>query len=316
MINRHFRTSCRVDHSQVFFFFLIPFSHSHSSKVIAVLPYSLFTFKTVSTTGMHLSAHPNSTTVSPTHAQHEVYDLICVGFGPASLAIAVALHDKGTPARVLYLERQRVFRWHGGMLLPDARMQISFVKDLATLRDPRSHFTFLNYLKSKSRLVAFTNLSTFLPLREEYNDYLSWCASHFNQYVRYGQETLEISPHSDYSAKVESWDVLSRNIDTGERSAFRTRHVVIAVGGRPKIPAALTGLRSALVHSSSYSNTVPKLLADKERKRYVGVIGGGQSAAEIFNDLKNRTGNIWLSLYTGDSALRPSDDSPLLAFRG
>ena len=246
-----------------------------------------------------------------TDGQQQVYDLICVGFGPASLAIAVALHDKGILAQVLYLERQLEFRWHGGMLLPDVRMQISFLKDLATLRDPRSHFTFLNYLKSKNRLVAFTNLSTFLPLREEYNDYLSWCASHFDQSVRYGQETLEISPHSGYEKRVESWDVVSRNVETGQRSTFRARHVVIAVGGRPKIPTALGNLNSAVIHSSSYSSTVSKLLADNASKLYVAVIGGGQSAAEIFSDLQNRTGNTWLSLYIGDSALRPSDDSPL-----
>ena len=243
--------------------------------------------------------------------QQHIYDLICVGFGPASLAIAVALRDKGIPAQVLYLERQSEFRWHGGMLLPDVRMQISFLKDLATLRDPRSHFTFLNYLKSKKRLVAFTNLSTFLPLREEYNDYLSWCATHFDQYVRYGQETLEIIPHSGYERRVESWDVVSRNIDTGQKSTFRARHIVIAVGGRPKIPAALSDLNSNVVHSSSYTSTVPKLFVDRGSKRYVAVVGGGQSAAEIFSDLQNRTDNIWLSLFIKDSALRPSDDSPL-----
>ena len=104
------------------------------------------------------------------------YDLVCIGFGPASLAIAIALHDRGVKSRVLYIEKQRGFVWHGGMLLPNTRMQISFLKDLATLRDPRSKFTFLNYLKTKNRLVPFTNLSTFLPLREEYNDYMSWCA--------------------------------------------------------------------------------------------------------------------------------------------
>ena len=243
--------------------------------------------------------------------QQDIYDLICVGFGPASLAIAVALHDKGIPAQVLYLERQPEFRWHGGMLLPDVRMQISFLKDLATLRDPRSHFTNLNNLKSKKPLDAFTNHSTFLPLREEYNDYLSWCASHFGQYVRYGQETLEISAQTGHERRVESWDVVSRNIDTGEKSTFRARHIVIAVGGRPKIPAALSDLDSAVVHSSSYSSAVPKLLVDKGSKRHVAVVGGGQSAAEIFSDLQNRTDNIWLSLYISDLALRPSDDSPL-----
>lgn len=242
-----------------------------------------------------------------------VYDLICVGFGPASLAIAVAMHDKGILARVLYLERQQEFKWHEGMLLPDSRMQISFLKDMATLRDPRSHFTFLNYLKSKKRLVAFTNLSTFFPLREEYNDYLTWCASHFDRYVRYSQETLGISPAKSKDGRVTAWDVLSMNVITNERVTVRGKHIVIAVGGKPKIPTALSdpSPNSPVVHSSSYSHTIPKMLVDKHRNSHVAVIGGGQSAAEIFNDLQNRFNNICVSLYTADSALRPSDDSPL-----
>lgn len=58
-----------------------------------------------------------------------VYDLVCVGFGPASLAIAIALKDaisshQPQPGletiyrqhpKVLYLERQQSFRWHSGM---------------------------------------------------------------------------------------------------------------------------------------------------------------------------------------------------------
>lgn len=245
--------------------------------------------------------------------RNDVYDLVCVGFGPASLAIAVALHDKGTRAKVLYLERQREFRWHGGMLLPDARMQISFLKDLATLRDPRSHFTFLNYLKAKNRLVAFTNLSTFLPLRVEYNDYLTWCASHFDQDVRYGQETMEIFPCMGESRRAECWEILSKDVDTDAKTTVRARHVVIAVGGKPKIPAALSDPSPdfPVVHSSAYSNVILKILASKRSKRNVAVVGGGQSAAEIFNDLQQRFDDLNVSLYTGDSALRPSDDSPL-----
>ncbi|KAL9594384.1 MAG: hypothetical protein Q9219_007062 [cf. Caloplaca sp. 3 TL-2023] len=258
---------------------------------------------------------PVSTFETPSRRDaDEVYDLVCVGFGPASLAIAVALHDQGVTARVLYIERQRGFTWHGGMLLPDARMQISFLKDLATLRDPRSRFTFLNYLKSKNRLVAFTNLSTFLPLREEYNDYLGWCASHFDQYVRYGQETLEISPHRPEGGLVEAWDVLSKDVTTSKKTVVRARHVVVAVGGKPKVPTALADSApdSPIVHSSSYSHTIPQILTDRRKKSHVAVIGGGQSSAEIFNDLQSRFDNISVSLYTGDSALRPSDDSPFV----
>ncbi|KAL9588110.1 MAG: hypothetical protein Q9203_003075 [Teloschistes exilis] len=244
----------------------------------------------------------------------EIYDLVCVGFGPASLAIAVAIHDQGISPRVLYLERQHEFRWHGGMLLPDARMQISFLKDLATLRNPRSHFTFLNYLHSNNRLVAFTNLSTFLPFREEYNAYLAWCASHFDRYVRYGQETISIDPHHGPDGKVESWQIFSRDVTTREITLVKARHVVIAVGGSPKIPPSLSGPspEGPIIHSSSYVTTIPKVLADKSCKRRVAIVGGGQSAAEIFNNLQQNFENVSVSLYIGDSALRPSDDSPFV----
>ena len=81
---------------------------------------------------------------------------------------------------------------------------------------PRSKFTFLNYLKSKNRLVSFTNLSTFLPWREEFNDYLAWCASHSRHCVRYGREAVSVSPVKDDGASgvIELWHVRSRDVVT------------------------------------------------------------------------------------------------------
>ena len=244
------------------------------------------------------------------------YHLVCIGFGPASLAIAIALYDRGIKARVLYIERQRSFVWHAGMLLPNARMQISYLKDLATLRDPRSKFTFVNYLKAKNRLVAFTNLSTFLPLREEYNDYMSWCASHFEQDVQYGEVAIAVSPTENPTGPVQSWQVVCRNVDTKDTSVVSSPCVVVAVGGKPKIPPALStgGLGGRMIHSSLYSTAVPRLLADTEKAHNVAIIGGGQSSAEIFNDLQSRYPNSYVTLYTGASALKPSDDSPLWVF--
>ena len=251
--------------------------------------------------------HQSTQTISGT------YDLVCVGFGPASLAVAVALHDSGVKARVLYIERQRHFVWHAGMLLPNARMQISFLKDLATLRDPTSKFTFLNYLKSKNRLVAFTNLSTFLPLREEYNDYMTWCADHFSDYVSYGQETVSVSPADDKEEQIRSWQVRSKNVDTDEITSVRTRHVIVAVGGKPRIPAGLSSKNPEprIVHSSAYAREAPRILNDRHRTYNLAVVGGGQSAAEVFNDLQSRYPDSNVTLYTGASALKPSDDSPL-----
>ena len=243
----------------------------------------------------------------------KIYDLVCIGFGPASLAIAVALHDSGVKARVLFLERQPEFAWHAGMLLPSARMQISFLKDLATFRDPRSEFTFLNYLKSCNRLAAFANLGTFYPLREEFNEYLTWAAGHFTDCVRYDSETVSISPIIEGSLPVKTWNVVYKNKKTNALSALSARHVVVAVGGQPSIPPALQSqnLSSNIIHSSRYLQVPSLLLPDASQKVRIAVIGGGQSAAEIFEDLMSRYSKGKMTLITSGSALKPSDDSPL-----
>ena len=241
----------------------------------------------------------------------EAYDLVCVGFGPAALAVAVALHDKGVDARVLFLEKQRSFAWHAGMLLPRARMQISFLKDLATLRDPRSHFTFLNYLKSRGRLETFTNLNTFLPLREEFNDYFSWVAGHFEHQVRYGTCVTSIAPRHSDGRSVSSWSATGTDVETAEALSFFARHVIIAQGGSPKLPPALASLGEKVVHSSQYLAKVPPILERQTEPVRVAVLGSGQSSAEIFDDLTSRLPDSTVRLFFADSALRPSDDSPL-----
>lgn len=274
-------------------------------------------------------------------APEELHDLVCIGFGPASLAIAVALHDMlstpdavsaprmCSPPKVAFLEGQTQFAWHAGMLVPGATMQISFIKDLATLRNPKSDFTFLNYLHRRQRLIHFSNLGTFLPLRLEYEDYLRWCASWFEEVVEYDQQVLDVTPErlSSNNSKVSSFVVRSKEGSTGQITSYRAKHVVIAVGGRPKVPRALPVNHPRIFHSSRYTRVISTLLKEIDPQHYeasngtfhpaltkpvhVAVIGNGQSAAEIFNDLHSRCPLAKTSMFIKGAALRPSDDSPL-----
>ncbi|KAF3906485.1 hypothetical protein ABW20_dc0106546 [Dactylellina cionopaga] len=243
----------------------------------------------------------------------EVYDLICVGFGPASLAIAIALQEMLPEARpnVLFLERQQQFVWHSGMLLPGSKMQISFIKDLATIRNPRSEFTFLNYLKEKDRLLDFINLGTFLPLREEYNDYMQWCASKFHDVVSYGETVTLVEPVRNSSiGKADSFVVHSKVGGIEERR--RAKHVVVAVGGRPLLPKPLPDYHPRIVHSSQYSSRVPRALSDTNSSYRIAVIGAGQSAAEVFSDVSSKYPHSKTTLFIRGDALKPSDDSPFV----
>lgn len=252
----------------------------------------------------------------------EMHDLLCVGFGPASLAIGIALHDAMDPAlnrttpgssfrpKVCFLERQKQFAWHSGMLVPGSRMQISFIKDLATLRDPRSSFTFLNYLHHKNRLIHFTNLGTFLPARMEFEDYMRWCAQRFENVVSYGEEVVEVVPGNTTDGVVDYFTVHSRNTETGEISARRARKVVVALGGKAKMPPGFPQ-DQRIMHSSQYCTTLPAMLKNETEAYNIAVVGSGQSAAEIFHDLQRRYPNSRTTLILRDTALRPSDDSPL-----
>lgn len=250
-----------------------------------------------------------------------VHDVVFVGFGPASLAIAIALHDAleiehlDVPTdkpKVRFLERQQQFGWHKGMLLPGARMQISFIKDLATLRDPRSKFTFLNYLYCHRRLISFNNLGTFRPHRAEFEAYMRWCADHFDHVVDYGYTVNSISVHqrNPTSDVIQSFSISSVNTTTGEVAQIRTKKVVVAVGGTPKIPRPLQLHHPRIIHSSQYEIQLRYLFQNGDRPR-VAVIGAGQSAAEIFIDIPRRLPGAQSILLIRGDALRPSDDSPL-----
>jgi L-ornithine N5-oxygenase len=254
----------------------------------------------------------------PATGSESVHDLICVGFGPASLAVAVALNDSleagtlKTPPKVLFLEKQTQFAWHAGMLLPGAKMQISFIKDMASLRNPRSHFTFLNYLHENNRLIDFINLGTFLPARTEYEDYLRWCATHFDEVVTYQNEVVSITPVGADEGPLKTFSVTSRNWATGDVTTYVAKNVLVAIGGQASMPKSLPAKSPRVIHSSQYAYTVPKILTDRHAPYRVAVIGAGQSGAEIFNNIQTLYPNSKTYLVMRSEFLKPSDDSPFV----
>ncbi|CAB3726578.1 lysine N(6)-hydroxylase/L-ornithine N(5)-oxygenase family protein [Paraburkholderia rhynchosiae] len=246
-----------------------------------------------------------------------VFDLIGIGFGPSNLALAVRLAEEAGVHNLAhcFIERQAEFGWHRGMLLDDCRMQISFLKDLVTLRDPKSRFTFINYLFERGRLADFVNLKSFYPTRVEFHDYLSWVASSFDDRVNYGQTVIGIEAvkGGDNASGVEALRVFSRDAEGHEWQRV-TRALSVGVGGGAQIPEAFAALGSHnIVHSSQYLTSIDRVAgpANGQRKR-IAVIGAGQSAAEVFADLTRRYPHVDASLVIRSSALKPADDSPFV----
>lgn len=143
-------------------------------------------------------------------------------------------------------------------------MQISFLKDLATPRDPMSPFSFINYLKSQGRLQKFINLGTFLPARKEYEDYMRWCSSHFSKSARYNCEITKVSHNLNPSTgKVDFFTVQWIDHATGQTQEAKTKQVVVATGGRPFVPEQFkpfaSGAFPRFMHSSQYITAMNRL---------------------------------------------------------
>ncbi|MCK1516304.1 lysine N(6)-hydroxylase/L-ornithine N(5)-oxygenase family protein [Bradyrhizobium sp. 190] len=243
------------------------------------------------------------------------HDVIGVGFGPSNLSLAIALDECARRSRLkctsLFVEKQSQFTWHGGMLLPGSDMQISFLKDLVSLRDPTSPFTFVNYLHKHGRLQDFINCRTFYPSRLEFNDYLRWVAAQFKPHAAYGETIVAVEPVMA-GQSVTSLRVYSRTLAGGETVRL-AKNLVVAAGGRPNIPEVLakTVDDARVFHSSRYLDTVDSVgLGGKAA--CVAVIGGGQSAVEVTVDLRSRFPHASIDLIFRGHALKPSDSSPFV----
>lgn len=238
-----------------------------------------------------------------------VHDLIGIGFGPSNIALAIALRERaGPPLRALFLERQAEFAWHPHMMLDGTHMQISFLKDLVTLRNPASPFSFLSYLHAEGRLQQFINLQTFFPSRHDFNGYLKWAADHFDEQVLYGEDVIEVRPEFDGDT-VTLLRVVSRDAQ-GRITERLARNLIVSVGGRPNVPEIFAPARddARVIHSSKYLSAINQT---GELGR-VAVVGAGQSAAEIFMDLHGHPRQPAVDLLIRGRALRPSDDSPFM----
>jgi len=241
----------------------------------------------------------------------KVYDLIGIGFGPSNIALAIALkeNDPQRLKNVCFIEKQANFAWHNDMMLADAHMQISFLKDLVSLRNPKSHFSFVNYLHEHNRLADFINLKTFYPSRTEFNDYLSWAASHFQENTAYSEAVFEVIPQINNLNTVTHLLVRSRD-NKGEITERLTKDIVISVGGSANIPDEFKPFKNdpRVIHSSNYLSEIKQ----DHVANNIAIVGAGQSAAELFMDLNKQHHQPNVDLIMRARAIKPSDDSPFV----
>ncbi len=191
-------------------------------------------------------------------------DLAGIGVGPFNLSLAALLEPvAGTSA--LFLEQRGHFAWHPEQMLPGARLQTSFLKDLVTPVDPTSRHSFLNYLRAQRRFYEFLNADQPAILRAEFADYLAWVAGRLGS-LRFSWPVEEVGLIGD------------RLRLAGRSGVVSTGTIVVGTGKRPYLPSwAGEAPASQCLHSSAALSAMPRL-----RGKRVALVGGGQSGAELF----------------------------------
>ncbi|WP_322779678.1 lysine N(6)-hydroxylase/L-ornithine N(5)-oxygenase family protein [Frankia sp. Cas4] len=207
-------------------------------------------------------------------------DVLAIGAGPANLALAIGIEESGVrelAENTLLLEQYPDVKWQRNLLLPWARSQVSFLKDLVTLRNPRSRFTFLSFLHEQGRLDEFVNLGTFNPFRWELSGYQQWVADSLEHVrVRYGARAERVEPRRGGDGTVLGWTVTLAGGGT-----VRCRDLVIGTGRDPYVPDVFRELPAdRVIHSTGYSTRIAQLPTDRPLRAVV--VGGAQSAAEMF----------------------------------
>ncbi|MER5354097.1 SidA/IucD/PvdA family monooxygenase [Kitasatospora sp. NPDC002551] len=231
------------------------------------------------------------------------YDLLGVGIGPFNLSLA-ALADPVPGLRTLFCDRRPEFRWHPGMLVEGARMQVPFLADLVSLVDPTSPWSFLNHLREQDRLFPFYFTERFQLTRREYDHYCRWAAERLPN-CRFGTEVTALHWAGDrYRAEL-------REHPGGRARTVEARNVVLGVGTLPVRPAAFAALggHPRVFHSADYLDRREDLAGARD----ITVVGSGQSGAEVFLDLLRRHDGdgVRLRWLTRTRALAPMEYSKL-----
>ncbi|MFJ2115304.1 MULTISPECIES: lysine N(6)-hydroxylase/L-ornithine N(5)-oxygenase family protein [unclassified Streptomyces] len=215
------------------------------------------------------------------------HDLVGVGIGPFNLSLAAladGMRRPGGPLAAVFYDQSAAFRWHPGLLIDGATLQVPFLADLVTLADPASRWSFLSYLKTRDRLFPFYFAERFHIQRAEYDAYCRWVSEQLPA-LRFGHQVDAVRWNPERDLFEVDFTQLDRDGEVEALGRAYTRNVVLGIGTEPYVPDPLRPLIEApavpVIHSADYLAHRERLLA----AGHITVIGSGQSGAEVFLDL-------------------------------
>lgn len=242
-------------------------------------------------------------------AHDDILDVVGIGFGPANLALAIAVAEQRPIPRARFFEAQDKFAWHPAMMIGGSSVQNSFLKDLVTLRNPKSAFSFLAYLKDQGRLHKFINLAQPHATRWEFNDYFSWAARAFSEVVSYGCKVVRVEPNGAADGSVQTITVTA--VDArGQQQKMLARNIVIATGGIPNMLSGVVPESPRVIHTAKFLDRLPQACPERGAAITLAVVGAGQSGAEAVHHLLAHYPRATVHWIIPGSAPRPADESP------
>lgn len=190
------------------------------------------------------------------------YQCVGIGVGPSNLSLASLLHNHADVSNI-FIDKKPKFSWHDGMRFPEANLQVAIFKDLVTLADPTSSFSFMSYLHSQGKIYHFLNAQFESVPRREFSNYLEW-ACEKNGNIHFAEEVERVGFNGVFTIETTRRRIMADNLSVG-------------VGIEPKIPPfARHGTDGTSFH---VANFIPN--ASKCDDKRIVVVGGGQSGAEV-----------------------------------
>ena len=134
---------------------------------------------------------------------------------------------------------------------------------------------------------------------------------HSNTTANYGETITAVKPvlEGDTVVALETHS----SDDNGNNIVRRGRNLVLGIGGRPYVPEFFSSISNdRVLHSSAYLKRIEQIKAGLSVSPRIAVIGGGQSAAEIYLNLVNSLPDSQVSMIFRSGSLKPADSSPFV----
>ncbi|RTL11042.1 MAG: lysine 6-monooxygenase [Neisseriaceae bacterium] len=227
-----------------------------------------------------------------------IYDLVGIGIGPFNLGLA-ALSQPIKELNCLFIDQNKSFNWHPGLLLANTTLQVPFIADLVTFADPQSPYSFINYLHVHNRLYKFYFYENFFILREEYNHYCQWVAQQLDN-LKFNTLVTDIKQiNTDSDGKI--YQIFIKNLVDQTISKIYSKHIALGIGTSPQIPAKFSKIKHPnVLHSANFLKYESRL----RNLESICIVGSGQSAGEIVLELLKQQGEhprqlTWLTRANG-----------------